>query len=102
MDTTDLVTRLRGDGQPGFVRYDGFADPALGRAMLDAVVGIDCFLSQFIFKNPGAWGQPWHQDSFYFPFEPARPIVALWLAVTRGRSRRRQAAEAADAGGLLG
>jgi ectoine hydroxylase-related dioxygenase (phytanoyl-CoA dioxygenase family) len=43
---------------------------------------IDCFLSQFIFKNPGAWGQPWHQDSFYFPFEPARPIVGAWLAVT--------------------
>jgi phytanoyl-CoA hydroxylase len=43
---------------------------------------LDCFLSQFIFKNPGAWGQPWHQDSFYFPFEPARPIVGVWLAVT--------------------
>ena len=41
-----------------------------------------CFLSQFIFKNPGAWGQPWHQDSYYFPFVPARPIVGLWLAVT--------------------
>ena len=43
---------------------------------------VDCFLSQYIFKNPGAWGQPWHQDSFYFRFEPARPIVGLWLAVT--------------------
>jgi hypothetical protein len=43
---------------------------------------IDCFLSQFIFKNPGAWGQPWHQDGFYFPFEPPRPIVGAWLAVT--------------------
>jgi ectoine hydroxylase-related dioxygenase (phytanoyl-CoA dioxygenase family) len=43
---------------------------------------VDCFLSQFIFKNPGAWGQPWHQDSYYFPFEPSRPIVGLWLAVT--------------------
>ncbi len=40
------------------------------------------FLSQFIFKNPGAWGQPWHQDSFYFPFTPARPVVGVWLAVT--------------------
>lgn len=129
----------------GAYRIDGFADPAVGRAMLDDVVGItrtqrpgdpgpllwlesnllgqpgapedtmskvfklhrrpvfasflaspavvdvvvdrlgpdvDCFLSQFIFKNPGAWGQPWHQDSVYFPFEPARPIVGLWLAVT--------------------
>lgn len=43
---------------------------------------LDCFLSQFIFKNPGAWGQPWHQDSFYFHFQPARPIVGVWLAVT--------------------
>ena len=43
---------------------------------------LDCFLSQFIFKNPGAWGQPWHQDSYYFPFDPARPIVGVWLAVT--------------------
>jgi len=43
---------------------------------------LDCFLSQFIFKNPGAWGQPWHQDSFYFPFDPPRPILGVWLAVT--------------------
>ena len=43
---------------------------------------VDCFLSQFIFKNPGAWGQPWHQDSYYFPFDPPRRIVGLWLAVT--------------------
>jgi ectoine hydroxylase-related dioxygenase (phytanoyl-CoA dioxygenase family) len=42
----------------------------------------DTFLSQFIFKNPGAWGQPWHQDSYYFPFDPPRPIVGFWLAVT--------------------
>ena len=43
--------------------------------------GIDCFLSQFIFKNPGAWGQPWHQDAFYFPFDRG-PQVGVWLAVT--------------------
>ena len=43
---------------------------------------VDNFLSQFIFKNPGAWGQPWHQDSFYFPFDPPRPVVGVWLAVT--------------------
>jgi ectoine hydroxylase-related dioxygenase (phytanoyl-CoA dioxygenase family) len=43
--------------------------------------GLDCFLSQFIFKNPGAWGQPWHQDSYYFPFDTS-PQVGLWLAVT--------------------
>lgn len=50
--------------------------------LLDAVAAIldtpdvDCFLSQFIFKNPGAWGQPCHQDSFYFPFTPGRPVRA--------------------------
>ncbi|HEX7131610.1 MAG TPA: phytanoyl-CoA dioxygenase family protein [Iamia sp.] len=43
---------------------------------------VDCFLSQLIFKNPGAWGQPWHQDSHYFPFTPARPVLGLWLAIT--------------------
>ena len=69
-------------------RRDAFASflrtPALLPIITD-VLGtddVDCFLSQFIFKNPGAWGQPWHQDSYYFPFEPARPIVGLWLAVT--------------------
>ena len=142
-----LRAALGGEGQPGYVVYPGFADPEVGKAMLDDVVGlarkkaeggdvspaivteetqpgfgwdepegrvskifvlhrrpafrafltdsriasllaeaigpdVDCFLSQFIFKNPGAWGQPWHQDSFYFHFEPPRPIVALWLAVT--------------------
>jgi ectoine hydroxylase-related dioxygenase (phytanoyl-CoA dioxygenase family) len=50
-----------------------------------ALLGTDdvsCFLSQFIFKNRGAWGQPWHQDSYYFPFEPPRPVVGVWLAVS--------------------
>jgi ectoine hydroxylase-related dioxygenase (phytanoyl-CoA dioxygenase family) len=42
---------------------------------------IDCFLSQFIFKLPGALGQPWHQDSYYFAFDRG-PQVGLWLAVT--------------------
>jgi len=42
---------------------------------------LDCFLSQFIFKLPGALGQPWHQDVFYFPFDRG-PQVGAWLAVT--------------------
>src|SRR5260370_4437763 len=42
---------------------------------------IDCFLSQFIFKNHGAMGQPWHQDSYYFAFD-TRPQVGIWLAFT--------------------
>ncbi len=64
-----------------------FADFAHSEAVIDPVAeliapDIDVFLSQFIFKTAGAWGQPWHQDSFYFPFEPARPVVGVWLAVT--------------------
>ena len=52
-------------------------------AAVGGLIGTDavrCFLSQFIFKNPGAWGQPCHQDSFYFPFTPMRPVVGVWLA----------------------
>ena len=65
-----------------------FRDFAMSTRVTDIVADliapdIDCFLSQFIFKNPGAWGQPWHQDSYYFPFEPARPVVGIWLAVTK-------------------
>jgi ectoine hydroxylase-related dioxygenase (phytanoyl-CoA dioxygenase family) len=51
----------------------------IGRRLLGPA--LDCFLSQFIFKNPGAWGQPWHQDGFYFPFD-REPQMGLWLAVT--------------------
>lgn len=52
-------------------------------AITEGLLGgpVDCFLSQFIFKNPGAWGQPWHQDAFYFPFDRG-PQVGVWLAVT--------------------
>ena len=65
-----------------------FDDISTRPALLDAVATIlaaddvDCFLSQFIFKNPGAWGQPCHQDSFYFPFTPSRPVVGAWIAAT--------------------
>jgi ectoine hydroxylase-related dioxygenase (phytanoyl-CoA dioxygenase family) len=77
--TTSKVFRLH--RRPAFAAF--LALPAV----VDLVVehlgpDVDCFLSQFIFKNPGAWGQPWHQDSYYFPFEPAGPIVGLWVAVT--------------------
>ena len=65
-----------------------FDEVARRPALVDAIAAIlgtsqiDCFLSQFIFKNPGAWGQPCHQDSFYFPFTPARPVVGMWIAAT--------------------
>ena len=64
--------------------FEAFARSTEVTDLVAELVGprLDCFLSQFIFKNPGAWGQPWHQDSYYFPFEPARPILGVWLAVT--------------------
>jgi len=67
-------------------QYSVFKEFAQSPAVLDLVEGIlgpdlDCFLSQFIFKNRTAMGQPWHQDSFYFPFSTA-PQVGIWLAVT--------------------
>ncbi|HEU0317170.1 MAG TPA: phytanoyl-CoA dioxygenase family protein [Solirubrobacteraceae bacterium] len=78
-DGVSKVFKLHRDGV--------FAEFAHSAPVVDAVADliapdIDVFLSQFIFKTPGAWGQPWHQDSFYFPFEPARPVVGVWLAVT--------------------
>ena len=59
---------------------------ALSKPVADLVAGllgddIDVFQSQFIFKNPGAWGQPWHQDSYYFPFD-RQPQVGVWLAIS--------------------
>ncbi len=78
-DAMSKIFKLHRDGV--------FADFAHSAAVVDPVSeliapDIDVFLSQFIFKTAGAWGQPWHQDSFYFPFEPARPVVGVWLAVT--------------------
>ncbi|MGO8860950.1 MAG: phytanoyl-CoA dioxygenase family protein [Acidimicrobiales bacterium] len=78
-DGVSKVFKLHRD--PVFARF------AHSAAVVDPVSeliapDIDVFLSQFIFKTAGAWGQPWHQDSFYFPFEPARPVVGVWLAVT--------------------
>jgi ectoine hydroxylase-related dioxygenase (phytanoyl-CoA dioxygenase family) len=57
-------------------------DPRL-LALLTPLLGhdLDCFLSQFIFKHPGALGQPWHQDAFYFRFDRG-PQLGVWLAVT--------------------
>lgn len=78
-DTISKVFTLH--DRPAFTSF--LNDGRIARMMNDLIgPDVDCFLSQFIFKNPCAWGQPWHQDSFYFPFDPPRPIVGLWLAVT--------------------
>lgn len=56
--------------------------PGINRAIC-GILGpdVDCFNSQYIFKNPGAWGQPWHQDSLYFSFN-REPQVGMWLATS--------------------
>jgi ectoine hydroxylase-related dioxygenase (phytanoyl-CoA dioxygenase family) len=78
-DRVSKVFRLH--REPVFHRFATRADVlALVRSVL-GVREVDCFLSQFIFKNPGAWGQPWHQDSLYFPFD-RKPQIGLWLAIT--------------------
>jgi len=63
--------------------FNDFIHKKLLGDILEDILGpdVDCFLSQYIFKNPGAWGQPWHQDSSYFPFD-REPQVGAWLATT--------------------
>jgi ectoine hydroxylase-related dioxygenase (phytanoyl-CoA dioxygenase family) len=63
--------------------FRSFAEDARLLDRIESLIGpdLDCFLSQFIFKLPGALGQPWHQDAFYFPFDRG-PQVGAWLAVT--------------------
>jgi len=66
--------------------HEAFRDFCSDPKLLDLVAPLlgdelDCFLSQFIFKHPGAMGQPWHQDAFYFRFDRG-PQVGVWLAVS--------------------
>jgi len=42
---------------------------------------MDCFQSQFIFKNPGVIGQPWHQDAYYFRYD-RQPQIGVWAALS--------------------
>ncbi|QMW22792.1 phytanoyl-CoA dioxygenase family protein [Sandaracinobacteroides saxicola] len=58
-------------------------DPRVGPMLSDLLGGadVDVFQSMFILKNPGAWGQPWHQDSHYFNFDQ-QPQIGLWLAIS--------------------
>jgi phytanoyl-CoA hydroxylase len=60
-----------------------FAVSAEAGAVVSDLLGpdVDVFQSMFILKNPGAWGQPWHQDSYYFNFDQ-QPQVGLWLAIS--------------------
>ncbi|MBM3661255.1 MAG: phytanoyl-CoA dioxygenase family protein, partial [Actinobacteria bacterium] len=68
-------------------RQPPFADVARQPMILAHVAALlgddlDLFLSQFIFKWPEAYGQPWHQDSSYFRFTPSHQ-VGVWVAANR-------------------
>jgi phytanoyl-CoA hydroxylase len=69
--------------------FDFVTDAALVRAVRSILEtdSVSLFGSQFIFKYAGAWGQPCHQDSHYFPFEPMRPVTGAWLATTHSSTR---------------
>ena len=77
-DEMSKIFRLHGKGV-----FNEFINNKRLLDILEDVLGenIDCFLSQYIFKNPGAWGQPWHQDSSYFPFD-RYPQVGAWIATS--------------------
>jgi phytanoyl-CoA hydroxylase len=63
--------------------HDFATHPAI-RTVMHAILGpeVACFNSQYIFKNPGVWGQPWHQDSLYYSFD-RMPQVGVWLATSQ-------------------
>lgn len=68
-------------------RREGFRQFSRNKKLVRCLGGIlgpdvDVFNSQYIFKNPGAWGQPWHQDSLYFNFTKS-PQVGVWLATSK-------------------
>ena len=77
----DFVAKLFNAHLVGTAR--DFAHSALAAEIVADLLGpdIDVFQTQFILKNPGAWGQPWHQDSYYFQFDQ-QPQIGLWLAIT--------------------
>lgn len=63
--------------------HDLAVDPVLTDPLRDILTDdIDCFQSQFIFKNPGVLGQPWHQDAYYFRYDK-QPQVTVWVALSR-------------------
>ncbi len=77
----DHVAKLFNPHLSGAAR-DFALDPACGAIVSDLIgPDVDVFQSMFIFKNAGAWGQPWHQDSYYFRFDKG-PQVGLWLAIS--------------------
>ena len=82
----DFVAKMFNTHLTGATREFGLSTPAVDIvADLLETPDIDLFQTQFILKNPGAWGQPWHQDSHYFRFD-RQPQIGLWLAISRATS----------------
>ena len=78
----DQVSKMFNAHALGAAKALGESDP-LAAPMCDLLgPDVDCFQSQFILKNPGVIGQPWHQDSFYFYFD-RQPQTAAWVALGR-------------------
>jgi phytanoyl-CoA hydroxylase len=77
----DFVAKVFNTHLDGLARDFAVAPAAAGivSELLDA--DVDVFQSMFILKNKGAWGQPWHQDSYYFNFDQ-QPQIGLWLSLT--------------------
>ncbi len=77
----DLISKVFNCHAEGLTR--AMAErPAIVELVADLLgPDLDCFQSQLILKNPGVIGQPWHQDSYYFPFDP-QPQVGVWVALT--------------------
>lgn len=81
VEAEDFVAKLFNPHLFGITR-DVATSPAAADIVADLLGDdIDVFQSMLILKNPGAWGQPWHQDSLYFNFDQ-QPQVGLWLAIS--------------------
>jgi ectoine hydroxylase-related dioxygenase (phytanoyl-CoA dioxygenase family) len=84
VEPEDFVAKLFNPHLAGTAHEFAVSDRAAD--VVAAILGsdIDVFQSMLILKNPGAWGQPWHQDSLYFEFD-RQPQVGLWLAISEAR-----------------
>lgn len=78
----DFIAKVFNCHGRGMTRAVALRDAVTSRLVPLLGEDIDCFQSQFIFKNPGVMGQPWHQDGWYFRFD--RPLqVGVWVALSR-------------------
>jgi len=77
----DLISKVFNCHAEGLARE--LAEQPQLTELVSSLLGpdVDCFQSQFIFKNPGVIGQPWHQDSYYFKFD-RQPQVGVWVALS--------------------